>query len=1202
MIDQEETDTWIAEPATGSQTYWKVAGGLAILVGLYVTSRYSYLLFHSFAEVFSIVVACAIFLITWNSRQFLKNNYLLFIGIAYLFVAGFDLLHTLAYKGMGVFPVQGSNLAVQLWIASRYLEGISLLVAPLFLGRRIRPAAVITAFLLISAVILGSIFYWKIFPECYVEGIGLTAFKKISEYVICFILAAAMALLLKHREEFDEGVLRLVALSIIFTIFAELAFTFYISVYGLSNLIGHYFKIISFFLIYKAIIETGFRKPYDILLRELKREQNALREVNEELEQRVEERTWQLREANEQLSEDIAERMRAEQCMAEAYEFNEKILALSSVGITTYRSDGQCVSANDAIASVLGTTQGRLLNQNFRKIESWKQSSLLSDAEEVLSTGVGKQREVHIVTTFGKEVWTHCQLARFTFGGQPHLLLTMADLFELKQAEKELRASEKKYKELAELLPQLVYEVDGSGFITFLNAAGSEMTGYLREDVAKGLNIRDVFHPDDLDGLLRDFSSALKGEAPQGREYRIVRKDGGTILIVVYSSPVRKDHSIAGLRGVAVDISSRKEAEETIRQQSEFLRTVLESLTHPFYVVNTADYTVSMANSTARRLSSSGETTCYALSLGRSEPCNTLENPCPMGEVKATKKPATVEHVHYHKDGRASYEEVHAYPLFDSQGNVSQAIEYTLDITDRKRAEQALKSSEKRFRTLTESSPIGITIIQRGKRQYVNPAVVSMFGYESAEDVLRLEVEDLYDSQMGEMIKDLIETELEGIPAPYFQEGTGLKRSGEAFDISMWMVKTEFEGEPAVLTFVLDVSEEKSLRSQLFRAQKMESLGTMAGGIAHDFNNLLTIIQGYSDLLLASKTQRNPDYEDLRKILATAEKGADLVRRILTFSRKVESNRRPMDLNDEVRQSTKLLERTIPKMIAIELHLADDLKRVNADPGQIEQVLLNLAVNAQSAMPEGGTLTFETENVTLDEEYCRTHLESEPGEYVVLSVSDTGHGIRKDIQEHIFEPFYTTKETGEGTGLGLAVVYGIITGHGGRISCYSEPGHGATFKMYLPAIEKEGGSIEAAPEEMLRGGTESILLVDDEEDIRDLGARILSQAGYEVLTAETGQRALEVYRSKKEGISLVILDLVMPQMGGKECLQELLEIDPEAKVIIASGFSRNGVTNASVEGGAKEFVEKPYKVTQLLQTVRKVLDRGEEGGFEEERS
>ena len=242
-----------------------------------------------------------------------------------------------------------------------------------------------------------------------------------------------------------------------------------------------------------------------------------------------------------------------------------------------------------------------------------------------------------------------------------------------------------------------------------------------------------------------------------------------------------------------------------------------------------------------------------------------------------------------------------------------------------------------------------------------------------------------------------------------------------------------------------------------------------------------------------------------------------------------------------------MLERTVPKMIRIELHLADDLMTVNADPGQMEQILLNLAVNAQHAMPDGGRLTIETANVTLDEDYSRTHLDVEPGKYVLLTVSDTGHGMDKEVLEHIFEPFYTTKGPGEGTGLGLAMVFGIVKSHKGHITCYSEPGTGTTFKIYLPAIVQEIEQDVAATQQMPAFGTETILLVDDEKSIRKLGEQMLRMAGYRVLTATNGREALEVYRSNQDRIALVILDLIMPEMGGKQCLEELLKIDPKVK-------------------------------------------------------
>ena len=294
------------EPVIPSKYLIGLAWALA-LFGLYLTSLHSYLLFHSLAEIFSIAVAYAIFMVAWNSRQFLDNNYLLFIGISYLFVGGLDLIHTLAYKGMNVLPGYGANAPTQLWIATRYIESLSLLIAPVFIGRKLRPRLILTGYSLVTAVVLGTIFYWRIFPDCFVEGVGLTPFKKMSEYLISFILAGSIALLIRKQRAFDGHVLRLLVASIFLTIAAELAFTFYVSVYGISNLVGHFCKIISFYLIYKAIIETGLTKPYDLLFRNLKQREEAQKEARDKLERRVEKRTAELRASESRLN--AAQRM-----------------------------------------------------------------------------------------------------------------------------------------------------------------------------------------------------------------------------------------------------------------------------------------------------------------------------------------------------------------------------------------------------------------------------------------------------------------------------------------------------------------------------------------------------------------------------------------------------------------------------------------------------------------------------------------------------------------------------------------------------------------------------------------------------------------------------------------------------------------------------------------------------------------------------
>ena len=385
--------------------------------------------------------------------------------------------------------------------------------------------------------------------------------------------------------------------------------------------------------------------------------------------------------------------------------------------------------------------------------------------------------------------------------------------------------------------------------------------------------------------------------------------------------------------------------------------------------------------------------------------------------------------------------------------------------------------------------------------------------------------------------------------------------------------------------------EREEYRDKLAQAQKMKAIGTLAGGISHDFNNLLQVIKGYTELLLVNKDTNDKDYYRLVEIKKAGERAAGLVQQLLLFSRKKEKEQKPVDLNHEVNQTCQILNRIIPKMIEINLCLGSQLWIIGADPVQLEQILLNLGKNAADAMPDGGRLLIETENVILDKDYSPNHLEIPPGRYVQLTVSDTGHGMNRETLDKIFEPFYTTKEIGKGTGLGLASVYGIVKNHGGFINCYSEIGQGTIFKIYFPAIEQvEPDTSKPVEVKPILLGTETILLVDDEEAIRGLAQQALMDYGYKVMTASTGEEALEIYSSKSKEIDLIIMDLGMPGMGGHKCLQEILQKNPEIKIIIASGYSITGQAKKSLEAGAKGYLGKPYQLADLLNTVRAVLD------------
>ncbi len=540
--------------------------------------------------------------------------------------------------------------------------------------------------------------------------------------------------------------------------------------------------------------------------------------------------------------------------------------------------------------------------------------------------------------------------------------------------------------------------------------------------------------------------------------------------------------------------------------------------------------------------------------------------------------------------------------LVSSPGRKAYISGVARDVTKQKMAEKALRRSEERYRALFDSiSDFIYTHDLQGRFLTINRAACNTLGYEP-EELAGKRITSVMLPEYGQGFRDqyldqlIRQGKMRGL-SKYLDKGGGV----HVIEWSSQIVK-EPGAEPYVSGSGRDISErlaaERELRrleQQLTQAQKMEAVGVLAGGIAHDFNNILQVLSGYLQLLLGRNLAEPTARQYLERMDVSVGRAAELVRSLLTFSRKAERQPRRLDLNQEVRQAVALLERTIPKMIHISCDLAPDLRHIEADPTQLEQVLVNLASNAKDAMPEGGVLSLATRNLSLPPagpgQEKQELWEAPPGAYVRLEVRDSGMGMDRETRERIFEPFFTTKEIGKGTGLGLATVYGIVKDHGGYITCQSQEGQGATFHLYFPATlpGEEKADEEQGSQPSLDGRGEIVLLVDDEPPILEIAQQALQEYGYRTLLAESGEEALAVLEARAGRVDLVILDLGMPGMGGRRCLQQMLAAWPRLKVLIASGYASLEQVSASRQEGAADFIGKPYRLDDLLHKVRALL-------------
>ena len=778
------------------------------------------------------------------------------------------------------------------------------------------------------------------------------------------------------------------------------------------------------------------------------------------------------------------------------------------------------------------------------------------------------------------------------------------------QTQEALEASEQRLNAILRTIPDIVYRLDADGRFSFINDAVRKY-GYRPEELL-GTSIFDIIHPDD-----RSMAQFHVNERRTGKrrtyafELRIMTRARGTIHFELESNSVSlepiflveaeglytstgEEKSFLGTQGIARDVTHRKRAELALRESMERLNLTLQATNDGIWDFNPQLMTVYFSPRWFTMLGYDPEELPHSF-----ETWENLLHPedhdraiSVVQEKAVSGEPFVQQFRMKGKHGNWCWIQSRGRSVaWDVDGRPTRVVGTHTDITAQKKAETQLE----RLATAIEQAVETIVVTDpEGMIQYINPAFERMTGY-ARQEILGHNVSVLESKETEEHFAQGI---WEVLRSGNSWTGRLLNRRKDGTTYpTVSTISPVCDSKGSISSYVMvqrDVTKEMELETQLRQAQKMEAVGQLAGGVAHDFNNLLQAIEGYSSMVWEDLSDNPEIRADLEQVMRAASRASTLVRQLLTFSRRQPLKPKNINLNSTVSDAVKMLRRLLGEHIDLRVRLAAEPYTIFADPGQVEQMLINLCVNARDAMPDGGVITISSESVVLDGAYCTQHPWAVEGEYAVFSVADAGVGMSAEVREHIFEPFFTTKAMGKGTGLGLATVYSIVQQHHGLLEVQSSVGDGTTFRVFLPLTTQEVGEEVVVPAtEARQKGSGTILLAEDDEFVRNLAVQILQRAGYKALVALDGEEAVALFRAHASEIDLCILDVVMPKMSGRAAYEEIAQIVPEMKVMFSTGYSHDALEMDALPKQAQHLLPKPYRPHEMLAYIKQLLSENE---------